>query len=159
MTSPNVLKLLSICCMILIIASMGCIDRNVSGTIIVGNNILSLDRESGVSGSFTLGSGSVKNAPSYLYYIKTSDGGYRLKSVDASKCIVYQDENVTPYIKSQYLRSDTLFRDMVYSERGNIGDNYIVRFINETGSYDWYELDGDVEIHIPFDGVVKEFKA
>ena len=138
---------------------MGCIDRNVNKTIIVRDDILSLDREPGVSASFTLGSGSVKNAPSYLYHIKTSDGGYRLKSVDASKCIVYQDENVTPYIKSQYLRYDILFVKRVYSERGNIGDKYIVRFIDETGSYEWYELDGDVEIHIPFDGVVKEFKA
>jgi hypothetical protein len=126
----------------------------------IRSDIVSLDREMSVSGHFVLGSGTVSGKPVYLYYINTPGGGYKLKSVDASICTIYQDENTTPYIAGGYYMDTNWLNERKLREVGDIGDKSITRNYRNDGHniYDQYILGSEVSIHIPANSIVQEYK-
>lgn len=74
-------------------------DYNSEYTETVYEEIYSLDRGTEVSGSFTLGSGSVEENIVYYFYVET-DRGFQLKSVSADYNEIYliEDDGVTPHL-------------------------------------------------------------
>jgi hypothetical protein len=156
------LKLLKISTIISIIViavviTSGCI----SGTPVYKTfryDMISLDRTSSASGSFILGSGSVDGSPAYIYYIELPNGGYKLKSVKASKCILFENENTTPYITMTYKLSDSYINRNSYSQPyGDTGDERILTRLDGDNLNSLLYLINEVEIHIPAGSIVREF--
>jgi hypothetical protein len=115
-----------------------------------------------VYGHFSLGSGVVESIPSYFYYVKLLNGGYKLKHIPTDICTIFRDENESPYIIAHYYNGIPSSRGIY----GNVGDRNIIRIGNtyideETGyvhtEYVWYDRNGDVEIHIPSNSTIEEF--
>ena len=75
-------------------------------TPIVSQQLYSLSTETGVSGQFFLGSGTLKNTAVYYYYQPNSDGTYSLENQDASSCVIRETAG-TPELKQ--FRPTTLF--------------------------------------------------
>lgn len=126
---------------ILCIFLTGCIGNPV----IVREPLASLDRENTIHGSFVLGSGTIDGQPSYSYYVQTSDGGYKLVSVNANSCIVYKDEDNNPYVIAGYRFEGNYMHDSVF---GHAGDEVISQR-DSNGAITRYLLDTEVELHIP----------
>lgn len=61
--------------------------------------IISLERDSEISGSFFLGSGSVKEEQYYYFYIPT-DRGYKLDSKKCKETYIVEDDTITPCLYS-----------------------------------------------------------
>jgi hypothetical protein len=142
--------------MIAIILTSGCVSTPTYKTY--RYNILSLDRGYGSSGSFVLGSGSIDGSPAYLYYIELPSGGYKLKSVKTSDCILFENENTTPYITMTYKLSPNLLdRDTYKNEYGSTGDEMIITHIENDNLRSKLYLEDEVEIHIPAGSIVREF--
>lgn len=74
-------------------------DYNSEYTETVYEEIYSLDRGTEVSGSFTLGTGSIDENIVYYFYVET-DRGFQLKSLTVGYEEIYLDEDdmVTPHI-------------------------------------------------------------
>jgi len=66
-------------------------------------DIYSLERVVSIGGDFRLGTGTISTQPCYYYYSLTSDGGYKINSVDATVTTIYMDESSKPYIKRNYV--------------------------------------------------------
>lgn len=62
-------------------------------------SILSVNDGSEVSGSFSLGSGSIHENPVFVYY-KVDGKGYRLETVDADETLIVEDEETSPYLRT-----------------------------------------------------------
>lgn len=143
-----------------VIVCCGCTDIRSYPPIIERVNISSLDRDSIVNGHFALGSGSVKSEPSYFYYVKLENGGYKLKSILAEECTIFRDEDASPYIIAHYSYDDGLIGKQSF---GEIGDEYIVRkFVYEYENkqqitYLVYYIEGEVEIHIPRNSSIDQY--
>lgn len=60
-------------------------------------DIMSISRESGVEGHFTLGCGSIKNAQYYFYYYET-DKGVKLGKIDSVNTYVIETNEYVPSI-------------------------------------------------------------
>lgn len=71
--------------------------------------IVSLDRDTGIEGHFTLGSGSINSYPVYYAYTKLSDGGYKLEQF--KNVVLYEDDSVEPHYeyKTTCKRKTNLF--------------------------------------------------
>jgi hypothetical protein len=131
------------------IVGAGCTS---TGSKTLTANLASLDRSMGLSGSFVLGSGYIEGYPAYTYYVKLDNGGYQLKTVMASVCTVFQDQDETPYITAEYRTAQWYEERTSTSDYGEIGSKYIVRDGHT------YVLNSIVEIHIPANSIVREFK-
>ena len=68
-------------------------------------NILSIRNESGVEGSFCLGSGYVKDTQYYLYYHQT-DKGIKMDKVEADKTYIIETNDRVPCIYEIKNRGD-----------------------------------------------------
>ena len=88
---------------IFFILLFGMVSCELNDTNFVGLGeleIVSLNFESGVYGSFTLGSGIVESVPIYYAYTKADDGGYKILKME--DVILYEDDSITPkYVSSQ----------------------------------------------------------
>jgi hypothetical protein len=121
-----------------IIVSMGIIavDNIYSIPIVipVGDyQIRSLHDGSQISGSFSLGSGYIKQEPQFVYYQKV-EKGYQLKTIPADTTTVIEDENTTPYLRvTMYADEGKLFHSILHQQ------NY-------------YEL------HVPSGTIIQEWK-
>lgn len=137
----------------------GCTDTPKIPPMVITENMISLDRGTSTSGSFVWGSGIVKGEPAYIYRVSTPNGGYKLKSIVASKCTEYYTDNVTPHIVATYLPDNPWLSDPKRHNVGEIGDTYIVRRTDETPpySYSWFTLKGDVEIYVPTNSIKQEY--
>lgn len=60
--------------------------------------ILSVENQNSLTGSFVLGTGSISNRNVYVFYKKTSDGGLLKDYVNAYSTPVYEDNTVSPRI-------------------------------------------------------------
>lgn len=85
-------------------------------------------------GSFFLGSGSVNGKQEY-YYMSESEKGINIRSIDASKSYVIEDNNVTPSIEFRESRFKSkliskLFFDGIYQE-------YIIHVPESSIKYDF----------------------
>ena len=157
---------------ILVIACIcvtGCVGENIS-PIVEKIELVSLERETMIeghySGGFFIGSGYVKSVPSYFYYIKLANGGYKLKTVPTEECIIFMDENTSPYLVAGY---DDGYRSGYEGVYGETGDEDISRKSNDSATEDYYKgqktysyihysRTGDVELHIPANSIIKEYK-
>jgi len=61
--------------------------------------IASLNDNSRIYGSFTLGSGSVKSEPVFVVYSQLRNGGYQLETYPADQCTIYMDSDTLPHIQ------------------------------------------------------------
>jgi len=64
-------------------------------------SVYSLRNESGVNGSFFLGSGNISRTEYYYTFIRDARGGYERFKIQSSICYLFQDENESPYISWQ----------------------------------------------------------
>jgi hypothetical protein len=148
------------------VAAAGCVSENIP-SISERAEIVSLDREVMIdghfSGGFFLGSGYIESVPSYFYYIKLSNGGYKLKTVPTEDCVIFMDENTSPYLKAIYIGG---YISPSSGEYGDVGSEYIRRkydsFLYDADNiqvrYANYYRSGDVELHIPANSIIKEYK-
>jgi len=133
--------------------------------------IVSLERnmmiDGHIGGGAFLFSGYIESVPSYFYYIKLPNGGYKLKTAPAEECTIYMDEEKSPYILVHY--ADGHFASGRSGEYGDIGSEYILRRYDEeletdrytsekVYRYVYYYRTGDIELHIPPNSIVKEYK-
>lgn len=72
---------------------IGISDRYANDRI---TEIVSLDRNTGVYGHFSLGSGHVNSEPVYYAYTSTSDGGYKIIKIED---VVLYERNETPRLE------------------------------------------------------------
>lgn len=61
-------------------------------------DILSLDRDTGVYGRFTMGSGTVEDKPVYYYYYQVRENTYKLGKVNCNDCYLIETDERTPSI-------------------------------------------------------------
>lgn len=61
-------------------------------------NIISLDRETGVYGRFTLGSGTVSDRAVYYYYYQVKENTYKLDKLYANECYIVETDEYQPSI-------------------------------------------------------------
>jgi hypothetical protein len=121
-----------------IIVSMGWMTvENLSSTPIiipVGDYpIRSLHDGSQISGSFSLGSGYIKQHPQFVFYQKV-EKGYQLKTCPAEDTTVIEDENTSPYL-----------RVIVYADEGKLFHSI------------WHEQQV-YELHVPEGTIIQEWK-
>lgn len=146
----------------------GCVGENYP-PIIERTELASLERDMMIdghfSGGFFLGSGYIESVPSYFYYVKLSNGGYKLKTVPTEDCIIFMDEDKSPYLLAAYDSGHST----ALGNYGDIGDEMISRkygdeifvdiYTNEKRfQYVMYYRTGDVELHIPPNSIIKQYK-
>lgn len=61
-------------------------------------NIVSLDRGSGASGTFFLGTGQIESKPVYFFYVPEREG-YKLKHISAHKTLLVESDDVSPRLQ------------------------------------------------------------
>lgn len=66
-------------------------------------NIYSLSNQTGIKGSFVLGSGNINTIEKYYTFTRNSKGGYERFVIDTNSVILYQDvkEDENPYFFAQ----------------------------------------------------------
>jgi hypothetical protein len=103
-------------------------------TIVVGDyQIRSLHDGAQISGSFSLGSGYIRQEPQFVFY-QTVEKGYQLKTCPAAYTTVIEDENATPYLRiTDYAQKGKIFNTI--SQRSRV-----------------YEL------HVPSGTIIQEWK-
>ena len=62
-------------------------------------DIVSLDRESKIHGSFILGTGSIDDVDYYYYYKKVGESSYKLERARALDIVIEESNDVTPQVK------------------------------------------------------------
>jgi hypothetical protein len=146
----------------------GCVDSPNVAERKEKVEIYSLSRDLPVYGSFRLGRGTVSSIPSYFYYVKLPNGGYKIKSLQAGTATIFMDEDESPYISANYK-----FKQRHNGEKvsGDVGDNIIcirydsINFTDDDGNmrtldcYGLFERIGYVEIHLPNGSIVEEYKV
>lgn len=144
----------------------GCITEIKPHNIVLTKNIYSLERDTATSGYFILGSGIVESKPVYYYYENTGKNMYKLRWIDAQRCTIVLDDNVTPFVIAEYAYENSRSTHFLF---GDIGDYHIARNINitnynhDTDEYTIiqepvvYTISGDAYIHVPSNSLIKEF--
>jgi hypothetical protein len=64
--------------------------------------IVSINDNLGIRGTFFLGSGTVDSVSRYYFYKKVGDG-YMQGSIPAGHTMIFTDENDNPYVKAKYV--------------------------------------------------------
>lgn len=59
-------------------------------------NIVFLNNQQNIEGSFLLGSGTIKEVEYYFYFIKREDSGYKRDKIEVSKVIIYETDEESP---------------------------------------------------------------
>jgi hypothetical protein len=149
----------------------GCVNDDNSLQLTERINLVSLERQTTIDGYIGGGafifSGYIESVPSYFYYIQLPSGGYKLETIPASDCVIFMDENESPYLVAHY--GYGYLSRSGGEEYGETGSQRIVRRYGSNtvtvdymnGSYQQYvryERIGDVELHIPANSIVKEYK-
>lgn len=96
--------------------------------------IASLRGESGVSGSFILGSGSINEEPQYIYLEKVGDNQYIQRTIPATDLVLEENDTIEPSIRWDIQRHSNL---------------WIFPW--------WVTAPGDKKIVVPSNTLVKEF--
>ena len=68
-------------------------------------NIYSLKNSNDVSGSFTLGSGSVEQVEYYYYYYKDVNGYFNRGKKQVNNTVIEEQDNCVPHIERQKIKS------------------------------------------------------
>lgn len=109
-------------------------------------NIYSLQGSSGVSGSFTFGTGTVESKPVYYFAFKVADKTYRIKKISGD-VVFTLDNPQQPYIQTSYSKLNKIDTD-------SIGYKYFVTDIfnipKEKVSYN---------IHLPETSIQQAYNA
>lgn len=115
-------------------------NDNVERVDVVQTELSALNNSSNVSGEFFLGFGSVDNEEVYRYIIQDSDGGYRVRSVDASDVVVYE----IPGASSAYVETARLRSPSSWSAISNTSSDDIKFYVPEGSvKQDTYEVSVD----------------
>lgn len=75
-------------------------------------NIYSLSGVSGVSGSFTFGTGTVESKPVYYFAFKVADKTYRIKKISGD-VVFTLDNPQQPYIETSYSKLNKIDTDSI----------------------------------------------
>jgi len=97
--------------------------------------IASLSDNWQIQGSFFIGSGHIKQEPSYTFYVGNPSTGYQLKTIDATGVKIFTDENAHPYYLTKMRWVDGGMTCLpIYTEELHVPNNTIVKQYNLDGS-------------------------
>ena len=98
--------------------------------------IASLDDNWQLQGSFFIGSGHIRQEPTYTFYVGDSASGYQMRTIEATGVKIFTDENEHPYYLTKSRWVDRGLTCMpVFIQELHVPNNTIVK---------QYNLDGDL---------------
>lgn len=108
-------------------------------------NIVSLNNNSEVQGSFILGSGTISETEYYFYFVKQDDGGLYRDKVKTRNVVIYETDKVTPRCEWTKVINKP------------VPSWILKREIFDVLSSDCYKLK-DFKFYVPTNTIIKEFK-
>ena len=86
-------------------------------------DIVSLERDSELHGSFALGYGHVDECPVYYFYIET-DKGYKLKSIETEYTYIQENDDIEPSVYHYKKSGEHYSHYTIYCPTGTVVRDY-----------------------------------